>query len=141
MRNGAEQEARRDLAAAHRLAVMDGLNEGTWNHFSLMSPDDPELMLITPGQTHWSQVSAGNLALMGPRGEIVSGPVAPNGAAWIIHYPVHRARPDAKCLMHVHAPYMTALSMRKDGRLNTRSSQLAAQFHDDEKAEELVPAE
>ena len=39
-----EHEARCDLAAAHRMAVLDGLNEGTWNHFSLMSPVHPEQM-------------------------------------------------------------------------------------------------
>ena len=125
-----EYEARCDLAAAHRVAVMDSLNEGTWNHFSLMSPDNPEQMLISPGDTHWSMVNASNLTLMGPQAEVVSGP-APNGAAWIIHYPVHRARPDAMCLMHVHTPFATALGMRKNWKLDTQCCQAAAQFHDD----------
>lgn len=131
MQNSAEQETRRDLAAAHRLAVRDGLNEGTWNHMSAMSPDDPEIMLITPGFTHWSQVTAGNLAAVGPDGEPVSGQARPTRAGFIIHYPVHRAQPAAQCLMHVHSPYITALSMKKDVRLDTCSSQQAAQFHGD----------
>ena len=80
MRNTAEQETRRDLAAAHRLAVRDGLNEGTWNHLSAMSPDDPEIMLISPGYTHWSQVTANNLAAVGPDGEPVSGDSRPTRA-------------------------------------------------------------
>ncbi len=126
-----EYDARCELAAAHRLAVMDGLNEGTWNHLSLMSEDNPEHMFISPGDTHWSRVTASNLAVMGPQNEQIAGPRKPNGAAWIIHYPVHRARPDAKCLMHIHAPYSTALGLRENGRLNTRSSQAAAYFHDD----------
>lgn len=131
MQNSLELEARRDLAAAHRLAVRDGLNEGTWNHFSVMSPDDPDVMLISPGYTHWSQVTASNLAAVGCDGEPVSGDSRPTVAGWIIHYPVHQAVPEAKCLMHVHAPYITALSMKKDVRLDTCSSQQAAQFHDD----------
>ncbi len=125
-----EHEARCDLAAAHRMAVMDGLNEGTWNHFSLMSPVEPEQMLISPGDTHWSMVKASNLTLMGPRAEVISGP-EPNDAAWIIHYPVHRARPDAKCVMHSHSPYATALGMRKANKLDTQSNQAAALFHGD----------
>jgi len=125
-----EYEARCDLAAAHRMAVMDGLNEGTWNHFSLMSPTHAEQMLISPGDTHWSQVRASNLTLMGPQAEVISGPEA-NGAAWIIHYPVHRARPEALCIMHTHPPYATALGMRKNWKLDTRSSQAAAIFHGD----------
>ncbi|MEM7225379.1 MAG: class II aldolase/adducin family protein [Pseudomonadota bacterium] len=127
----AEASARRDLAAAHRLAVRDGLNEGTWNHMSLESPDDPALTLITPGYTHWRQVSASTLALMSPEGEMVAGSRPPIRAGWIIHGPVQKARPDAKCLMHVHAPNIVALSMGREGRLDTCGSQLAAQFHDD----------
>ena len=131
MQNSAEYQARCDLAAAHRIAVMDQLNEGSWNHLSLMSPDVPEHMLISPGDTHWSQVNASNLAVMGPQGEMVSGPTPPNGAAWIIHYPIHRARTDAKCLLHAHPPYTTALGMRKNSTVNTLASQPAATLHDD----------
>ena len=132
MKNAVEHEARCDLAAAHRLAVRDGLNEGAWNHLSVMSPDDPEIMLITPGYTHWSMVNAGNLAAVGVDGLPVSegGPV-PTVAGFIIHMPIHLAIPGARCLMHVHAPYITALSMRKNIQLDTCSSQQAAQFHDD----------
>ena len=131
MQNTAEWEWRCDLAAAHRLAVRDGLNEGTWNHLSAMSPDHPERMLITPGYTHWSQVTASNLALTEADGSLVAGKAPPIRAGWIIHYPVHRARPDARCVMHVHAPHITALSMRADMILDTCSSQQAAQFHGD----------
>ncbi len=131
MRNSNEQAARRDLAAAHRLAVMHGLNEGTWNHLSLQSPDEPDHILISPGYTHWGQVSASNLALCDGSGALVSGGREPTRAGWIIHSPVHRARADARCVMHVHAPYITALSMRKDQRFETRGSQQAAQFDGD----------
>ena len=129
--NTVEHQARCDLAAAHRLAVLDGLNEGTWNHLSLMSPTETTHMMITPADTHWSQVRASNLAVMGPQAEIISGPKEPNGAAWIIHYPLHRANPQAKCVMHAHTPYATALSARKDAKLDTRSSQAGASFHED----------
>ncbi len=132
MRNATEREVRRDLAAAHRLAVREGLNEGVWNHLSVMSPDDPEVMLITPADTHWSLVNASNLAAIAPDGmPATEGGAEPSVAGFVIHAPVHRAIPEAKCLMHVHSPYITALSMRKDIRLDTRSSQQAAQFHGD----------
>lgn len=130
--NTAEGQARRDLAAAHRLAVRDGLNEGAWNHLSVISPDDPEVMLITPGYTHWKMVTASNLAAVHLDGTpVTDGGAVPSTAGWIIHFPVHRAIPQARCLMHVHSPYITALSMREGVRLDTRSSQQAAQFHDD----------
>jgi ribulose-5-phosphate 4-epimerase/fuculose-1-phosphate aldolase len=131
MKNTSETEARQDLAAAHRLAVFHGLNEGVWNHISMVSPDDPDHMLITPGHMHWSQVTASNLALMDGKGNLLSGEREPIRAGWIIHRPVHRALPNAICAIHVHAPYITAMSIRNDIRLETRSSQQAAQFHND----------
>ena len=131
MKNSEEYEARLDVAAAHRLAVMHGLNEGVWNHISLCSPAQPENILISPGHTHWAQVKASNLALMSPEGKMISGERPPIRAGWIIHHPVHTARPDAKCVIHVHAPYTTAMSIRKDMKFETRSSQQSAGFHDD----------
>ena len=131
MNNTTEQQLRRDLAAAHRLAVRDGLNEGTWNHLSVMCPGDSDLMLISPGYMHWSDVTASSLALVGSDGELVAGAHPPTQAGWIIHYPIHKACPQAVCVMHVHSPYITALSMCKGLRLDTQSSQQAAAFHDD----------
>jgi len=125
----AETNVRHDLAAAHRLAVMENLHEGTWNHFSVKHPQSPEQIFLTPGHIHWSQVCASNLVLMGAQREIISGELEPNVAAWIIHYPIHRARPDLQCLMHVHTPYATALSMRSDLVFNERASQAAGHFY------------
>jgi len=126
-----ELEARLDVAAAHRLAVLHGLNEGVWNHISFMGPETEGRMVISPGHTHWSQVTASNLALVDAEGTFISGLRAPIRAAWIIHGPVHRARPDAKCVIHVHAPYITAMSIRNDMLFEPRSSQQAARFHND----------
>ena len=125
----AERTAREDLAAAHRLTVMENLHEGVWNHFSLEHPEHPEQIFLTPGHLHWSEVCAGNLVLMGPQREIISGEHEPNVAAWIIHYPVQRARPDLKCLMHVHTPYATAMGMRPDIAFSDRSCQAAGHFY------------
>ena len=131
MQNAAEITARREVAGAHRLAVDHGLNEGVWNHISLCSPDEPENILMSPGHMHWGQVTASNLALMAPNGSLLAGARPPIRAGWIIHHPVHKARADAKCVIHVHAPYTTAMSIRQDMRLETRSSQQAAAFHND----------
>jgi ribulose-5-phosphate 4-epimerase/fuculose-1-phosphate aldolase len=107
------RDARVDLAAAHRLAVRDGLSEGTWSHLTLIHPEDPERMLMTPPYRHWSQVTASSLLDVGPGFD-------GDGAAWVayrIHYPVHAARPDAACVLHVHSPALTALSLLEDARL------------------------
>ena len=128
--SAALRTAREEVAVAHRLAVAHGLNEGVWNHISLLNPDDPSQMLISPGHTHWSQVTASSLALLDSDGQLVRGERPPIRAGWIIHAPVHRARKDAQCVIHVHAPYITAMSIRNE-RFETRSSQQAAELHDD----------
>jgi ribulose-5-phosphate 4-epimerase/fuculose-1-phosphate aldolase len=107
------QKARVELAAVHRLAVLDGLHEGTWNHFTVRHPTRPGRLLMTPPDTHWSQVRASTI--------IDVGPEFPRfGSSWIayrIHTPLHEARPDISCVLHVHSPALTAMSMLADCRL------------------------
>jgi ribulose-5-phosphate 4-epimerase/fuculose-1-phosphate aldolase len=110
--------ARVDLAAAHRLAVIDGLNEGTWNHFSVRVPDTAEHMLVTPAACHWKQVTASSLVVVDATGEKIAGSSDYDRSAYFIHYPMHVAHEQAACVLHVHPPYATALSMVKGGRLH-----------------------
>lgn len=124
--SSAIRHARIDLAAAHRLAVLDGFHEGTWNHLSVSVPGAPERMLVTPSYVHWSQVTASSLVDVGPGGAVEDM----DEAAWIayrIHYPLHSARPDAVCVMHTHAPSIVAMAMIGE-ELNT-AEQNALAFH------------
>jgi ribulose-5-phosphate 4-epimerase/fuculose-1-phosphate aldolase len=118
-------DARVDLAAAHRLAVRDDLHEGTWNHLSLTDPEDPSAILISPSYVHWSQVTASSLERLGPNAEEAKRDLA-LWTAYRIHYPVHEARPDARCVLHVHSPHVVALSMI-DVKLN-QAEQNALEF-------------
>lgn len=108
---------REDLAAAHRMAVLDNLNEGTWNHFSVAVPGVPGRMLVTPAERHWRQVTAGNLVLVEHDGSRLSDGCDYDAAAYHIHHPIHAARADAVCILHAHPPHATALSMVAGGRL------------------------
>lgn len=111
-----ESKLRLDLAAAHRMAVFDGLTEGTWTHLSVLLPGDPEVMLVTPADRHWRQVTASSLVLIDASGTAVDGRFY-DDSTYYIHYPIHKARADARCVLHLHPPYATALSMVKGGRL------------------------
>ena len=123
------QQARIDLAAAHRITVMENLNEGTWNHFSVAVPGRPRHLLLTPGNTHFSRVTASSLLITDAGGEVVEGDGVPDLSAWAIHYPIHQARPDIVCALHVHSPAITALSMIDGWRLDERGSQNASHFY------------
>ena len=110
-------EARLDLAAAHRLAVMDDFHEGTWNHFSLMVPGSLGEMLLTPSHTHFSQVTASSLLQVDANADSARETDEATWVAYRIHYPIHAARPDAACVLHAHPPYATAISAIEGGRV------------------------
>ena len=50
----AEQAARVDLAACHRLAVHFGLHEGIDNHLTALIPGKSDQFLLAPFGLHWS---------------------------------------------------------------------------------------
>ena len=53
-----EWQARVDLAAAHRIAVMHGFHEGIFNHLTLTVPGQPDRYYQIPFGMHWSEVKA-----------------------------------------------------------------------------------
>ena len=122
-----EREARIDLAAAYRLACHHGLNEGVCNHFSFMLPGSTEQFLLISYGTHWSQVRASTLLVVDLDGNVIAGDGVAEETAICLHAPLHRARPDLRCLMHTHQPNVLALAMVEDGRLEP-ASQTALRF-------------
>lgn len=126
--DAAIRAAREDLAACHRITVLENLHEGTWNQFSCKIPGRPGHILLTPGMTHFSRVTASSLVELDPEGNAVAGDGRLNQSAWAIHHPIHTARPDITCILHVHAPYSTALCSIEGWRLNERGSQNAGVF-------------
>lgn len=127
MRNDIRQ-ARTDLAAAFRLAVRRGLSEGICNHFSLMLPGSEELFLINPYGLHWSELRASDLLLLDRAGRTLEGRSEVEASAFNIHAGIHRAHPHARCVLHTHMPYATALTMIEGGRLEP-AHQTALRFH------------
>jgi ribulose-5-phosphate 4-epimerase/fuculose-1-phosphate aldolase len=111
------QRAREDLAAAYRLCVRFGLNEGIDNHLSLAVPGEDDRFLLIPYGLHWSEVTASNLVVVDGEGNLVEGDGYLEPTAFYIHAAIHKARPDAGCVMHAHMPHALALTMIADGRL------------------------
>ncbi len=121
--------ARVDLAAVHRIIVLEDMHEGTWNHLSAKAPGKSDHLLLTPGHTHFSRVTASCLLMTDPDGHVVAGAGIPNASAWAIHQPIQKARPDIICALHVHPPYATALASLDGWDFNARTSQQAANFY------------
>lgn len=113
----AEQTARVDLAAAHRLAVHFGFHEGIDNHFTLLVPGHTDRLLLAPFGLHWSEVRASDFLVVDFAGRILRGEGPVEDTAYHIHVPLHAARPDVACVLHTHMPYATALSMLESPEL------------------------
>lgn len=110
-----EWQLRVDLAAALRMAVELNLHEGIANHFSAAVSADGRKFLLNPKWKHFSLVKASDLVLLDADDpSVLEGPDAPDVTAWVIHGAIHRAVPKARCIMHLHPPYATALAALAD---------------------------
>src|SRR5271165_928251 len=126
----AERQARIDLAACYRLAAHFGLNEGIDNHLTLMLPGHADRFLLAPFGLHWSEIKASDFMVIDFDGRMLGGRGPVEDTALYIHLPVHRLAPHARCVLHTHMLYATALSMLENPRLEM-AVQSALMFHDD----------
>jgi len=123
-----EQQVRTDLAAAFRLAALNGWDDTIYTHLSASVPGEPGHYLINTFGHLFEEVTASSLVKVNQRGQVVDGsgrPVNPSGFA--IHGAVHAARPEVACVIHLHTPWGVALSMLPEGLLPT--SQYAMRLH------------
>jgi ribulose-5-phosphate 4-epimerase/fuculose-1-phosphate aldolase len=125
-----QRRARIDLAACHRLAAHFGYNEGIDNHLTMLVPGFTDRFYLAPFGLLWSEVKASDLLEVDFTGKLVAGHGLVEDTALYIHLSVHRLAPHARCVLHTHMPYATALGMLEDARLES-ASQSAIGFHDD----------
>lgn len=128
-----DQESRQhkiDLAASLRLADRFGLSEGISNHFSYAVDEAGERFLLHAFGLHWSEVRASDILTVDGDGNALDGDGEVERSAFVIHSRIHRACPRARCVMHTHMPYATALSLLEDTRLEP-VEQNALRFYDD----------
>lgn len=110
-----EQQLRIDLAAAFRLTAMNDWHEGIANHFSLAVSPDGKQFLMNPRWKHFTHIKASDLLLLDVDDETTMDAAdAPDPSAWCIHGQIHAALPHARCLLHTHMPYATAIATLKD---------------------------
>jgi ribulose-5-phosphate 4-epimerase/fuculose-1-phosphate aldolase len=120
-------QAKVHLAAALRLAVLDGLEEGIDNHFTMIVPGRTDQYLLLPFGLHWSEAKASDIIVFNDEGETLEGDGVVELSAQCIHAPLHRIT-GTKVVMHTHQPWATALNMLQNNRL-LPASQTAAFFY------------
>ncbi|HEY3392351.1 MAG TPA: aldolase [Lacipirellulaceae bacterium] len=121
-------EARRDLAAILRWSCRLGLSEGICNHYSFALGDDR--FLVNPFGYHWSELKASQMLLVNHEGLVLDGEGKVESTAMFIHSQIHRGLPQARCVLHTHMPFATAVAATERGRLEM-ASQNALRFYDD----------
>jgi ribulose-5-phosphate 4-epimerase/fuculose-1-phosphate aldolase len=115
MEHKPEAQARIDLAAAFRWAARLNFHEAAANHFSVAVSDDGAQFLLNPKGRHFSRVRASELLLLDANNpDALSGPDAPDATAWYLHAHLHQHLPQARCVLHTHMPYATALCCLQD---------------------------
>ncbi|MGA0797070.1 MAG: class II aldolase/adducin family protein, partial [Quisquiliibacterium sp.] len=92
-------QAKVQLAAAHRLAVVHELEEGIDNHFTVTVPGYDDRYLILPFGLHWSEAKASDLMVFNEKGETLEGQGVVELSAQCIHAPIHRIT-GAKVVLH-----------------------------------------
>ena len=110
----AQWQARVDLAAAHRCAIMHNLHEGIFNHLTARVPDEEDRYYQIPFGTHWSEVTASCFMEVGYDGEVKRGDGLVERSAFCIHAPMHRDMDKAAAVFHTHMPFASALTRLED---------------------------
>jgi ribulose-5-phosphate 4-epimerase/fuculose-1-phosphate aldolase len=124
-----EAQVRRDLAAAYRLIARAGWDDLIYSHVTAMVPGEPGHFLINAFGLGFAEVTAANLVKIDLEGTVLDPAPgrAINRAGFALHAAVHRARPDAFCVMHLHETHAIAVSTHPRGLLPL--SQHALRFH------------
>lgn len=121
------QQVKVHLAAALRMAVLDGFEEGIDNHFTACVPGKTDQYFVLPFGQHWSEARASDMMIFNEAGHTLEGKGVVELSAQSIHAPLHRLT-GAKVVLHTHQPWATALNMLQDNRL-VPATQTAAFFH------------
>jgi len=113
-----EKELREELAAAYRLYAHFGLTDMVYTHLSVRLPGEGHRFLVNPYGLLFEEITASSLVVVDSEGhpqQETSWPVNPAG--FVIHSAVHRAHPEADCVMHSHTLAGMAIAAQKEGIL------------------------
>ncbi|XP_059381748.1 alpha-adducin isoform X11 [Carassius carassius] len=131
-----EKLLRCKLAAFYRLADLFGWSQLIYNHLTIRLNSEQERFLIVPFGLLYSEVTASSLVKINLQAEIVdrgSTNLGVNQAGFTLHSAIYAARPDVKCIVHIHTPAGAAVSAMKCGLLPISPEALAlgeVAYHD-----------
>ena len=95
------------------------MHEGIANHLSVCSPEAGGGFYVNGTGMHFSTIKASDLFLVEQSkiNELKDKPELVDPTALHIHGSIHKKVPHAKCILHVHSKYATALAALEDPTL------------------------
>ncbi|XP_026066334.1 beta-adducin-like [Carassius auratus] len=115
-----ERLMRCKLASVHRLLDLFGWTQLPNTCLTMRVSKEQEHFLVLPDGLAYGEVTASNLVKVNILGEVVekgSTALEVNLSAFGLHSAVYSARPDIRCLLHLHTPATAAVSAMKCGLL------------------------
>ncbi|XP_069679747.1 protein hu-li tai shao isoform X2 [Periplaneta americana] len=115
-----EKILRCKLAAVYRLMDLYGWTQGIYNQISARLNQDQEHFLVNPFGMLYHEITASSLVKIDMQGSVVEQGTTNFGinvAGFMLHSAIHAARPDIKCIIHIHTPSVLAVSSLKCGLL------------------------
>jgi 3-dehydro-4-phosphotetronate decarboxylase len=105
-----ESQLRNDLVRYARSLFERGYSSGGAGNISLKLPDGN--ILATPTNSSFGDLEADTLSKVTPDGEPISGHKASKEV--LMHLAIYRQRPHCGGIVHLHSPWLTALSCLSD---------------------------
>ncbi|KAM9810411.1 beta-adducin isoform 3-T3 [Neosynchiropus ocellatus] len=115
-----ERLMRCKLASVHRLFDLFGWAQMSHSCLTLRVSKEQEHFLVLPDGLSYSEVSGSNLVKVNILGEVVekgSTNLRVDTEKFSLHSAIYSARPDVRCLFHLHTPATAAVSSMKCGLL------------------------
>ena len=112
-------EILKDLAAVFRWTAKLNMHEAVANHLSICAPGSNEDFYVNGTGMHFSTIKSSDLVLVEQSkiNELKDKPELVDPTALYIHGSIHKKVPHAKCILHVHSKYATALATLEDPTL------------------------
>lgn len=115
-----EKILRCKLAAVYRLIDLYGWTQDASSIITARLNQEDEQFLVNPYGMFFHEITASSLIKTDMQGNVLDQGTTNFGVnitAFSLHAAIHSARPDIKCIIHVHIPSVTAVSALKCGIL------------------------
>ncbi|KAF7656710.1 hypothetical protein LDENG_00037390 [Lucifuga dentata] len=115
-----ERLMRCKLASVHRLFDLYGWAQISHTCLTLRVSKEQEHFLVLPNGLAYSEVTGSSLVKVNILGEVVekgSTNLGVDSERFSLHSAIYSARPDVRCLLHLHTPATAAVSAMKCGLL------------------------